>query len=71
MHNHSRAGAWTSATPTEPGFYWLRVAGEFEAEIVRVIEWRGTLRMHVCGSDKAVPLEAPQHEWLGPLVPPS
>ena len=62
---------WTSASPTVPGFYWLRVAGEFDPELVRVVELQGTLHIHICGSEQSAPLEGGQHEWFGPISPPS
>jgi hypothetical protein len=62
---------WTHVPPSVPGFYWLRVTGEFEPEIVRVFELQGSLQIHICGSEQPAPLEGGQHEWFGPLLPPS
>jgi hypothetical protein len=65
------AARWTRAIPTEEGFYWLRVRGEFQPEVVRVTRVGGKLQAHLCGSAQPVPLEGAKHEWWGPLAPPS
>jgi len=63
---------WTSSPPTVPGFYWLRVRGEFEPEVVWVTELQGRLHLYLCGSEEPAPLEGDdQHEWFGPLIPPA
>jgi hypothetical protein len=65
-----QAAAWTHARPTVAGFYWLRVAGEFEAEVVRVESIDGALHAYICGAAHPVPVEGDRHEWCGPLMPP-
>jgi hypothetical protein len=65
------AAHWTHVLPTEEGFYWLRVPGEFAPEVVRVARIAGVLQALICGSREPVPLEGDSHEWCGPLVAPS
>ena len=61
---------WRSAPPTAPGFYWLRVRGEFEPEIVLVAEFDGALQLYICGVQGPQLLEGGAHEWYGPLACP-
>ncbi len=69
---------WTTAVPTQPGFYWLREPG---AEPV-VVEVRGLYVTHPRrpgdldlprpGGPRSgiTPDIDPAAEWAGPLVPP-
>jgi len=60
---------WTSDAPTEAGWYWLRSAGEDDAEAVRL---DGMGRVSVtCTGEKYRTWDYPECEWCGPLTPPA
>ncbi len=68
---------WTTALPTKPGWYWVRIAsypprlvelGERKGELMFLGGW-GICPVAQYGSGDAHVLKA-KHEWLGPLVPP-
>jgi hypothetical protein len=63
---------WSAALPTEPGFYWMRAAEEFEPEIVRIRGTPSQLFVELFGIDGATALDGINgHEWFGPLAPPA
>jgi len=66
----SRETGWTNKLPMREGFYWLRVRGEFEPEVVRVHQAEGLLQIYIFGSEQPAPLEGGEHEWSGPIAPP-
>lgn len=57
---------WTTATPTEPGWYWWR--DESCTEVVELLETVDGLREDI-GGGFLNPLTA-HGEWAGPITPP-
>jgi hypothetical protein len=68
---------WTDKSPTEPGWYWIRVNG-IEARIVRINEYTEQGEKHLTisavGENYAIPIERLtikfKYEWAGPIPEP-
>jgi len=68
---------WTTATPKKVGYYWLRIGGRAgDAQVVRVVNRKGTLHILYPGLDGSEPMAERQTAglacwWAGPVEVPT
>lgn len=76
MSAHNVAGCamtWTATTPTQPGYYWLRLNAEDDEPVIVQVEHREDFLVVVVGigDSKASSIDSFRignyWEWLGPL----
>ncbi len=61
---------WTTDTPTKPGWYWSQMRGG-RPQIVELVRELDSDRITVGQTGAYVTdLEAENHRWAGPLMPP-
>ena len=62
---------WTDKKPTQPGWYWYRAAGEWEAIIVNVnYEFLDGFEVLCVGTSERYWSDTMRGQWAGPIMEP-